>query len=233
MTVAILLLLLPVACWTPWPYRLSPLAIIAGLVLERVPFARRVLRPVAAAGVAGGVILLAQSVVLTLYAAVTARSHDLPGVFVKLLAGLGWLAGIDAAADGPLLVVQSMRLPHRLAITWDMVVDPATLMFLVGGLAWITIEAGSPLIPTLSSRETGTRLRGPMGLDHGPLRAHRGCLAADPRDAAPGPVRASRRGERRGPAAARDEPVPLAVDAAGPARSSAPVGLAMGAVAER
>ena len=150
LTVAILLLLLPVACWTPWPYRLSPLAIIAGLVLERVPFARCVLRPVAAAGVAGGVILLAQSVVLTLYAAVTARSHDLPGVFVKLLAGLGWLAGIDAAADGPLLVVQSMRLPHRLAITWDMVVDPATLMFLVGGLAWITIEAGLPLIPTLS-----------------------------------------------------------------------------------
>ena len=139
LTVAILLLLLPVAWWTPWPYRLSPLAIIAGLMLERVPFARRVLRPVAAAWVAGGVILLAQSVVLTLYAAVTARSHDLPGVFVKLFAGLSWLTGIDAAADGPLLVVQSMRLPHRLAITWDMVVDPATLMFLAGGLAWIAI----------------------------------------------------------------------------------------------
>ena len=91
LTVAILLLLLPVAWWTPWPYRLSPLAIIAGLVLERVPFARRLLRPVAAAWITGGVILLVQSVVLTLYAAVTARSHDLPGVLVKLLAGLaGW-----------------------------------------------------------------------------------------------------------------------------------------------
>src|SRR5271166_4320130 len=37
---------------------------------------------------------------------------------------------------------ESMRRPHRLAITWDMVFDPATLMFLVGGLAWITIDAG-------------------------------------------------------------------------------------------
>ena len=46
LTLAILLLLLPVVWWTPWPYRLSPLAIIAGLVLERVPYARRLLRPV-------------------------------------------------------------------------------------------------------------------------------------------------------------------------------------------
>ena len=72
LTVAILLLLLAVAWWTPWPYRLSPLAIIAGLVLERVPrgtpllrVARRLLRPIAAAWVLGGVILLAQAVVLT------------------------------------------------------------------------------------------------------------------------------------------------------------------------
>ena len=135
-------MLLPVAWWTPWPYRLSPLAIIAGLVLDRVPYGRRLLRPIAAAGVMGGVILLAQAVVLTLYAAVTARNHDLPGVLVKPLAGLCRLAGIDAAADGPLLVVQSMRQPHRLAISWDMVFDPATLMFLVGGLVWITIDAG-------------------------------------------------------------------------------------------
>ena len=86
--------------------------------------------------------MLAQSIALTVYAAVTARSHDLPGVFVKLLAGLYSLAGIDAAADGSTLVVQSMQQSHRLAISWDMVFDPATLMFLVGGAAWITIDAG-------------------------------------------------------------------------------------------
>ncbi|MGA2255752.1 MAG: hypothetical protein ABSG53_13990, partial [Thermoguttaceae bacterium] len=80
LTVAILLLLLPVVWWTPWPYRLSPLAIIAGLVMERVPIGRRWLRPLAAVWVTGGVILLGQSLALTLYAAGTARSHDLPGV---------------------------------------------------------------------------------------------------------------------------------------------------------
>ena len=35
-----------------------------------------------------------------------------------------------------------MRQSHRLAVSWDIVFDPATLMFLVGGLAWITIDAG-------------------------------------------------------------------------------------------
>ena len=136
-------------------------------------------------GVTGGVILLAQSVVLTLYAAVTARSHDLPGVLVKLLAGLCRLAGIDAAADGPLLVVQSMRQSHRLAISWDMVFDPATLMFLVGGLAWITIDAG---------RLNSIRLRwAEWGWTLARFALDRGRLAADPRDPAAGPLSASRR----------------------------------------
>ncbi len=142
LTLAILLLLLPVAWWTPWPYRLPPLAIIAGLVLERGPRAWRFLRPIAAACLTGGVILLAQAVALTAYAAVTARNHDLPGALVKLMAGLCRLVGIEAVGDGPLLIVPSMRHLHRLAISWDMVVDPATLLFLVGGLAWITIDAG-------------------------------------------------------------------------------------------
>ena len=155
LTLAILLLLLlPVAWWTPWPYRLGPLAIMAGLALQGVPYARRLptttmgtwcptwCPPVAATAITGGVILLTQLVVLTLYAAITARNHDLPGAAVKILALLCRLLGIDAVADGPLLVVQSMRQSHRLALSWDLVCDPATLMFLAGGLAWITIDAG-------------------------------------------------------------------------------------------
>jgi hypothetical protein len=155
LTVAILLLLLPVVWWTPWPYRLSPLAIMAGLILEQVPFGRRLLRPAAAVAVVGGVILLGQSVALTLFGAVTARSHDLPGVLVKPVAALARLAGINAAGDGPMLVVQSMRQSHRLALSWDMVFDPATLMFLVGGLAWITIDAGRTNLIRLRWREWG------------------------------------------------------------------------------
>jgi hypothetical protein len=142
LTAAILILFLPVAWWTPWPYRFSPLAIIVGLVLERVPVARRPLRPIAAAWVMGGVILLVQSVILTFYSARTARSHDLPASLAKAFAALCGLVGIDAAGDGPTLVMQTMRQSHRLALSWDMVLDPATLLFFVGGLVWITIDAG-------------------------------------------------------------------------------------------
>ena len=142
LTAAIVLCLLPVIWWTPWPYRIAPLAIVAGVLLERVRIAPRFLRPAAAGCVGGAAVLLLQAVALTIYGALTARSHDVPAIFVKLLAGLGWLAGIDAAGDGPLLVMQSMRQPIRLAITWDMVFDPVTMMFLVGGLAWIVIDAG-------------------------------------------------------------------------------------------
>jgi hypothetical protein len=142
LTAAIVLLLLPVAWWSPGPYRLPTLAIIAGLLLERVPLAVAAVRRIAAVLVTGGVILLVQVVVLTVYAAATARCHDLPAVLVKLLALVSSLAGIDAAGDGPILVVQSMRQAHRLAVSWDMVFDPATLMFLAGGLTWITIDTG-------------------------------------------------------------------------------------------
>jgi hypothetical protein len=138
LTVAILVLLLPVAWWSPWPYRLAPLAIIAGLLLERAAMVRRV----AAVLVMGGVILLAQVVALTIYSAATGRSHDLPGACTRLFAELCRLVGIDAAGDGPTLVVAAARQSHRLALSWDIVFDPATLMFLVGGLAWITIDAG-------------------------------------------------------------------------------------------
>jgi hypothetical protein len=139
---AIVLFLLPVVWWLPWPYLLAPLMILAGVLLTRLASAPRVLRRVANAWTIGGTILMLQSAVLSIYAAVTARGHDVPALLVKLLAGLGWLAGIDAAGDGPLLVMQSMRQPIRLAITWDMVFDPLTMMFLVGGLTWIAIDAG-------------------------------------------------------------------------------------------
>jgi hypothetical protein len=148
LTAGIVVLLLPVIWWTPWPYRLAPLLIFAGVVLERVTYAigstngkGSVLRGVAAGWIIGGTILLLQAVALMIYGAITARGHDVPAAFVKLLAGLCRLAGLDAAGDGPLLVMQSMRQPIRLAITWDMVFDPATMMFLLGGLAWIIIDA--------------------------------------------------------------------------------------------
>ncbi len=144
LSAAILLFLLPVICWMPWPYRLAPLVIFAGVLLEFIAVREqkgRLLRSVAAGSIIGGTVLMLQAAALTIYAAVTARCHNLPALLVKLLAALCSLAGIDSAGDGPLLVMQSMRQPIRLAITWDMVFDPVTMLFLVGGLTWITIDA--------------------------------------------------------------------------------------------
>ena len=55
------------------------------------------------------------------------------------------LFGIDATADGPYVVLHTMRQTHRLAITWDMVLDPATLCFFLGGLAMLAWVAWSSL----------------------------------------------------------------------------------------
>ena len=94
LTLAIFVLLIPVVWWSPWPYRLSPLAIIAGLLLERLPNARptttmctwcptwcptwRPLRQAAAVCITGGVILLVQAVALTFYAAATRGATTFP-----------------------------------------------------------------------------------------------------------------------------------------------------------
>ena len=189
---ATLLLLVPVIWWTPWPYRVAPLVIFAGVLRERLPYAPRVFRPVGAAWALGGAVLMLQAAALTVYAAITARSHDVPALLVKLLAALCWPAGIDAAGDGPLLIMQSMRQPIRLAITWDMVFDPVSMMFFVGGLAWIAIHAGRgaavgqpiPGRGSAANQAGGTPApRVLSGSLHkvGRLRADRGGLAADAR----------------------------------------------------
>jgi hypothetical protein len=143
---AVVVLMLPVAWFAPWPYRAAPAAMIAGLLLGLVaPRSGHRLRSLAAGCVAAGLVLLAQGVAFRLYAAQTARHHDLPWPAAQGLAGLASLVGIDAAGDGPLLVMRTLRQTHRLAITWDLVLDPATLGFLVGGLVMLALAVRSRL----------------------------------------------------------------------------------------
>jgi hypothetical protein len=59
------------------------------------------------------------------------------------LATLAGLLGIDAAADGQLLVFHTLRQSHRLALTWDMLLDPVTGCFLAGSLAMLAVLACS------------------------------------------------------------------------------------------
>jgi hypothetical protein len=47
------------------------------------------------------------------------------------------------AVDGPSLVIRSMRHLHRLGATWELLLDPATLGFFVGGLVLLALTVWS------------------------------------------------------------------------------------------
>lgn len=138
-------LIVPAAWYASWPLRAAPLLILAGLVLELLPIPLRWPKPAGRGFVAAGVVMLAQAPTMAAYAASTGRCHDLPWPLPDALAGVARLLGIDAAADGPNLVLHSIRQTHRLAATWDLLVDPATLCFFVGSLAALAMVIRSRL----------------------------------------------------------------------------------------
>ncbi len=62
------------------------------------------------------------------------------GRLPDLLAGVAALLGIDATADGSSVVMHSMRQVHRLGATWELLLDPATFLFFVGGLTMLAVR---------------------------------------------------------------------------------------------
>jgi hypothetical protein len=132
-----LALLAPAVATTTWPYRAGPLLLAAGLALALPAANRQGLKAAAAAAFTAGLVLLVQGAAVAIYIAQTARCHNAPWPAAPLLAGIvNWL-GADAAADGPYLITHTMRESHRLAVTWDLALDPATLSFFLGGLVWL------------------------------------------------------------------------------------------------
>ncbi len=131
---AALVLLLPVVAVASWPYRVAPLLILVGLALCAAPIPRRWPKIIGAAALAAGVILTAQSLAMVAYESLTARSHELPRPLALVLLGAARLLGIDAALDGSDLALYSVRTVHRLGATWELLLDPPTLCFLVGGI---------------------------------------------------------------------------------------------------
>jgi len=127
-------LLLPAAWWIPWPYRVVPLAVAIGLGLQLVPIPRRWPGKIGQGAIAAGVILLVQGVVLWAYECHTARSHELPWPLPSLLGAVAALLGVDSAVDGNTLALYTFREPLRLGATWELLLDPATLAFFLGGL---------------------------------------------------------------------------------------------------
>ncbi|HON90972.1 MAG: hypothetical protein KBI32_07610 [Phycisphaerae bacterium] len=124
----------------PWPYRMGGILIVVGALLWAAPIPRRWPARLGQASVTAGAILAVQSLAMFVYASVTARSHELP-------CGLGWLPyavarliGVDAAIHGTTLTLHSMRRPHPLGATWELLLDPATWCFLVGGLILLCLR---------------------------------------------------------------------------------------------
>ena len=121
----------------PWPYRAIALLLACGAALLALPTPVRWPRALGSACVSAGMVMLAQSIVLFAYTQFTAQSHELPEVLADAITGIAHRIGIDAAYDGQNISLATMRVNHPLGATWELLIDPATLCFLVGGLIWI------------------------------------------------------------------------------------------------
>ena len=111
-------LLLPAAVLAPWPWRIGPVLLAAGLALTAAGPPRVWMRRLAETALAAGSILIAQAVALAGYEAFAARVPDVPGVLARVVGAAGWLIGIDLAVDGSTVAMFSMRQVHPLARWW-------------------------------------------------------------------------------------------------------------------
>ncbi len=128
------IMLLPVIKSAPWPYKIAPLFIFAGLVLVTIPIPRRWPQYLSPAFILAGSILLIQSICIFCYTYVTSRSHELPGFISYLLCGVTRTIGIPSAFNGLNLALYTQRLVHQLGTTWELFFDLATAAFLFGGI---------------------------------------------------------------------------------------------------
>jgi len=146
----VLVLGLPALWLAPWPYRAAVLLVVLAAVLNLLS-GRAALVRAAGAALLSGTILLAQGTAMAVYAALTARNHALPEALARLLEVLARLAGIDVARHESTLNLFSMREIHRLAATWELLLDPLSLCFLVGGMLlvgwWVWTHAHGPSRP--------------------------------------------------------------------------------------
>ena len=139
--IAAIVLLLPVVFLARWPYRAGPLLMIVGLALQALPAPRRWPRKLGSAAVVVGIVLLAQSLTMEAYAALTARSHELP--LPQMLGAVAKLLGMDVAVNGTDLVLFSMRRKNAIGATWELLVDPASVCFLVGAAVLMLLRASA------------------------------------------------------------------------------------------
>jgi len=131
--IAVAMLLVAVV-FLQWPHRCAPLLIATGLILGILPIPRRWPKAAARATVGAGAVLLIQSLAMLLYESMTARSHELPLPLARLLLRITQLLGAEVALDGTTLTMRTAKAVHRLGATWELLLDPVTLCFLIGGI---------------------------------------------------------------------------------------------------
>ena len=238
-------LFLPAVWFAAWPYRAAPLLIVLGLggstaadpqtlveLAGQWGHPRR--RHLARSSIGLGTICRPHHAVarLALAPARRARQHRA-------------LLGIDATADGSAIVMHSMRQVHRLAATWELLLDPATFLFFIGGLVMLALRRNDECGMMHDQRRADMRVVGRdesthhssfiihhfsnwsawiRGLDADRCRPRLAAAAGRP---AYGPVSAPRAAIRSRPAAARDEPFLFAVAAVVVAGRTGAVGMAI------
>ncbi|HOW70771.1 MAG TPA: hypothetical protein PKY77_09230 [Phycisphaerae bacterium] len=135
-------LLLPRLESSPLPLGLAPILLAVGSVFVLLPLPGVVRRGLGGAGLAAGLVVLTQQLVLLVYEVLTSRSHDLPSPLPRVLAAIASLAGADAAATQADVALGTMRRTHMLGATWELLIDPATLCLLAGGFALLAVRSG-------------------------------------------------------------------------------------------
>jgi hypothetical protein len=133
-------MLFPVALVIPWPWRAAALLIMAGLLLATAPIPRLWPTRIGQACLATGTVLTAQAVLIWVYTSLTANSHELPGWLAQVPYAMARLLGIDATCDGTSVAMNSIRRVHRVGATWEWLLDPVTLSFLVGGMVLLCLH---------------------------------------------------------------------------------------------
>jgi len=133
-------MLVPAILLAPWPDRLALLLIAAGLLLG-LPTLHRLARSAGWALLAGGTILLVQGLLLMGYTEWTARQSDLGDWAGRTIQWAGQFVGLHIAAGPGTLALHSMRQMHDFPIAYSLLLDPVSLGFLAGGLAWVLLRS--------------------------------------------------------------------------------------------
>jgi len=126
----------------PWPAKCIPLLLIAATLVDISTLERAWSRRLIGACATASVVMTVQLLVLGIYAYVTARGHELPRPFAELLGLIPRWWGADATIDGSWIVVRGADQVHRIAATWELLLDPATVLFVAGAAAFLAWTRG-------------------------------------------------------------------------------------------